>query len=183
MVAQVLIPEKIYRPLRRHLFQGGKEQGAFLFAKSLGSFNGKSLIVDDYYLIPQSGWDIQESYYLELNDVEKVKVMQIARKKDCDLIECHSHRNDGKAFFSSSDVKGLEEFVEYVHWKLPGKKYGALVWTESSVHGQIWDGKNNPPFQIREVTIIKSGTPKLLRVLAPRWEKIIKWFSDDLRRG
>ena len=80
--------------------------------------------------------------------------MVTARKKNYDLIECHSHCSDGVADFSPSDTHGLDEFIRYVWWKLPGKIYGALVWTENDVAGKVWLPQNNVPIIISEIRII-----------------------------
>ena len=183
MEANVLIPEELYITLRRHLFKENQEQGAFLFAKESASSNGTDLIVKDIHLIQTGAWDVQNSFYLELSEEEKVKIMLHARDRDFDLIECHSHRNNGPAAFSLSDIRGLKEFLGYVRWKLPGKKYGALVWTESSVHGQVWDLKNNLRFPIKKVCIIgKNKASWNLGVTTGIWRKFIKQLSNIIKR-
>ncbi len=155
MSFEMLIPENLYQALKKHLFKGRKEQAAFLFATDATGFSGMALKVEEIYLIPAEAWDVQKSYYLELSEAEKVKIMLMARKRECHLIECHSHRSRyGMAFFSPSDIYGLEEFIGYVRWKLPGKKYGALVWTNKSVYGQFWDPASLTPRTLKGVYII-----------------------------
>ena len=127
-----------------------------MFAAESSSAGELSLKVDRIHLIPAEAWDVHSSYYLELNDNEKVKIMRMAKELDLHPIECHSHRHShGPAYFSSSDIRGLDEFVEYVRWKLPGKKYGALVWTESSVHGQVWNDKKSGPVTVSRIQITR----------------------------
>ena len=103
-------------------------------------------------------------YYLELSEKEKVKIMIMARERDCNLIECHSHQSPyGLAYFSPSDILGVEQFISYVRWKLPGKKYAAMVWTKSSVYGQVWDPNNPTLIPVKEVCIIKKdGTSRVV---------------------
>lgn len=165
MSFNMLIPENLYQALRKHLFKGKKEQGAFLFAIDAPGFSGMTLKVEDVYLIPAKAWDIQTPYYLELSQAEKVKIMLMARKRDCHLIECHSHRRFCEmAFFSPSDNYGLEEFISYVRWKLPGKKYGALVWTLKSLYGQLWDPNRLSPRTLKGVWIIsRDGTYQVIK--------------------
>lgn len=154
MVVMVSIPRQKYRFIRSHLFKGQKEQGCFLFCDT--RFNGGviNLYVKEVHLIKADKWDYQSDFHLELKDEEKVKIMLMARKENCDLIECHSHRSSGVAKFSPSDSHGLDEFVQYVWWKLPGKIYGALVWTKNDVAGQVWLPKKSVPISIREIRII-----------------------------
>ena len=153
MEVLVSIPRQKYRLIRSHLFKGHEEQGCFLFIDT--NFSGAviNLYVKAVYFIKADKWDHQSEFRLELKDKEKVKVMLMARKNNYDLIECHSHRCLGVAGFSSSDKYGLNEFVRYVWWKLPGKIYGALVWTENDVIGQVWLPNNNIPLPVGEIRI------------------------------
>jgi len=154
MVVVVSIPRKIYRFITTHLFKDHKEQGCFLFADTHFSHAVVSIYVKGVHLIKADKWDYQSSFHLELKDEEKVRVMLKARKNNYDLIECHSHRSLGAASFSSSDTHGLEEFVRYVWWKLPGRIYGALVWTKNDVAGEVWLPKRDTPLSISEIRII-----------------------------
>jgi hypothetical protein len=142
------------------------------------------MTVEAIYLIPEKAWDFQGQAYLELSEEEKVKIMIMARKDDFSLIECHSHRSPHVlADFSPSDVKGLEEFLGYVRWKLPGKKYGALVWAENSVEGVIWDGKRPLPLAINEASIVeKNGKLKSVGRIRPR-RGFFGWAANLLGRG
>ena len=153
MIVLVSIPRQKYRLIRSHLFKGHKEQGCFLFADT--HFNGGmiNLYVKEVHFIKADKWDHQSEFRLELKDKEKVKVMLMARRNNYDLIECHSHRSLGVAGFSPSDRYGLDEFVRYVWWKLPGKIYGALVWTENDIVGQVWLSNKNIPLPVKEIRI------------------------------
>jgi len=153
MVVLVSIPRQKYRSIRAHLFKDWKEQGCFLFVDTLLTGGVINLCVKRVHFVKPDKWDYQSSFHLELKDKEKVKIMLMARKDSYDLIECHSHCSTGVAKFSPSDKYGLEEFVKYVWWKLPGKIYGALVWTENDVSGQVWLPKDDLPLPIREIRI------------------------------
>lgn len=184
MIADIIIPENLHESIRKHLFQGYTEQAAFMFATE--SFrNGQiELKVDEIYLIPAEAWDVQSFYFLELSQEEKVKIMKMARDLDRHPIECHSHRHsDGPAYFSASDIIGLDEFVQYVRWKLPGKKYGALVWTKSSVYGQVWNDKKSSVPLPATVRIAKSrdGLSKIIPHLDSPCEKILKGLKVFFR--
>ncbi|MFH1622618.1 MAG: hypothetical protein ABIA97_05830 [Candidatus Omnitrophota bacterium] len=153
MVVLVSVPRQKYRRIRAHLFKGHKEQGCFLFTHINFNHTIINLCVKEVRLIEADKWDKQTDFHLELKDKEKVKVMLKARKNNYDLLECHSHRSLGVAKFSPSDRFGLNEFVRYVWWKLPGRIYGAVVWTENDVTGQVWLPKKNIPLPIREIRI------------------------------
>ncbi len=143
------------------------------------------MTAEDIYLIPEKAWDFQGQAYLELSEEEKVKIMIMARKRNLSLIECHSHRSPHwVADFSPSDVKGLEEFITYIRWKLPGKKYGALVWAENSLKGVVWDVKTPLPLPIDEVKIVgKNGKLKAIgTVIRPR-RGFFGWVEGLFGRG
>lgn len=171
--------EQQYSLVRTHLFKGKKEQGCFLFVGRTINTSSIELKVRDIHIIEATGWSYQSSFHLELDEKEKVKVMLKARQHDSDLIECHSHRLDGSSTFSPSDVHGLEEFVQYVWWKLSGKIYGAIVFTKSDVQGKIWLPKQNNPMSINEIKVFdnkdkfnivgKSPIKKSLFNIFKRW--------------
>jgi hypothetical protein len=154
MIVMLSIPRQKYRFMRTHLFKGHKEQGCFLFTDVRFYGAVLNLFVKEVHLIKADKWSHQSEFHLELKDEEKIKVMLAARKKNYDLIECHSHCSLGMAQFSPSDVHGLDEFIRYVWWKLPGKIYGALVWTENDVTGKVWLPQNSIPLPISEIRII-----------------------------
>ena len=184
MNVKITIPSHLYTTLQKHLFQGKVEQGAFMFASKSSSAGELDLIVDRIHLIPAEAWDVHSSYYLELNDNEKVKIMRMAKDLDRHLIECHSHRHShGPAYFSPSDIRGLDEFVEYVRWKLPGKIYGALVWTESSIHGQVWNGKKSSPVTVSRIQIKRDWHfwNKIFSSFEGIYKSILKGFLSIFR--
>lgn len=154
MIVMASIPRSKYRFIRRYLFKDHKEQGCFLFIDVRFYGAVLNLFVKEVHLIKSDRWNYQSDFHLELKDEEKVKVMLMARRKNYDLIECHSHCSSGVAQFSHSDMHGLDEFVRYVWWKLPGKIYGALVWTEDDVTGKVWLPQNSVPLPISEIRII-----------------------------
>ncbi|MFH1882189.1 MAG: hypothetical protein ABIL62_05705 [Planctomycetota bacterium] len=143
-----------YNLVRAYLFKGKHEQGCFLFVDSSNDGSSITLRIKEIHFIGSDGWNFQSGYHLELNEEEKVRVMQKARELNCHLIECHSHRFGGIASFSPSDIKGLGEFVQYIWWKLPNKIYGAVVFTKNDLQGQIWLPKDEAPKRIAEITVV-----------------------------
>ena len=154
MDVTIIFPKRQYTLLRKHLFKGHKEQAGFLFVTTKVMDSKIEISVEDIYLIAPKGWDYQSSFHLDLNDGEKLKIVLEARRRGVDLIECHSHRCVGPAGFSRSDLSGFDEFVQYVWWKLPGKIYGAIVFTEDDSLGQIWLPKQKNEILINQIRII-----------------------------
>lgn len=153
MLTALSFTEQQYNFVRQHLFKGRKEQGCFLFVTNTKRPSSIELDVKDIHIIGPGGWVYQSDCHLELDENEKVKVMLKARAYNYDLIECHSHRFGELAAFSPSDTYGLDEFIQYIWWKLPGKIYGAVVFTKSDVQGQIWLPKQVKSCLITEIRI------------------------------
>src|SRR5262245_24501650 len=136
----IVIPSGIAGALRSHLFGNDLEQGAFLFAEAKADDSGVlQLTVEDLYLVPSRGWEVQMEGYLEMKDSERAKIMKLAREKSLCAIDCHSHPRAGDdVWFSPSDVAGISEFAQYAKWKLDGKPFAAMVWGEESVDAVLW---------------------------------------------
>ena len=168
MTAEIVIPSGLAMALRAHLFQNDIEQGAFLFARPEERGDSLSLTVEDSYLVPSRGWEVQMDVYLQMKDSERGKIMQKARAKRLCAIDCHSHPHAGAdVWFSPSDIKGITEFADYAKWKLDGRPFAALVWGEESVDAVVWSGDFSEP--IAATTILITGNPPLLLTPTGSW--------------
>lgn len=155
MKSNIVIPAAIADALRRHLFQNDVEQGAFLFARAEQTEGALSLVVEDSYLVPARGWEVQMDVYLQMKDSERGKIMQMARAKKLCAIDCHSHPHAGAdVWFSPSDVAGITEFADYAKWKLDGRPFAAIVWGEASLDAVVWSGDFAGPIVPEEIRIV-----------------------------
>jgi hypothetical protein len=137
----ISIPSYIEASLHRHLFQGELEQGSFLFANPRVEGQRLNLSVIDFYLVPPEGWQVQLDVYLEMKDTERAKIMNLARKDQFAVIDCHSHPgSNGAVAFSPSDRNGITDFALYAKWKLADKPFSAVVWGETSLDAVVWYG-------------------------------------------
>ena len=169
-MSQVVIPNVLFEQLRSFFFQSNLEQGAFLFANA----KGPHIEVVDAYFIPPEGWSVQMDVYLEMEDSERGKIMQMARQKGCAVIDCHSHPDSGTdVWFSPSDIAGITKFAAYVKWKLPGTPYVATVWGEESVDGIVWPAGSNKPERLDSV-VIRSDSGTTTKSMKPRGT----WFRE-----
>ncbi len=158
----VSIPEDTRSVLLRHFFQNQLEQGAFLFARPIEKPGELTLVVEEHYLVPKSGWERQQEIYLQMRDAERGKIMKLARDKRLCAIDCHSHPGAGQSvWFSPSDVAGISEFATYAKWKLDGLPFAALVWGEHSVDGVAWHGSFAAAQRVDRVDIIGKSTVAL----------------------
>jgi len=168
MTRIVEIPREMADRLRRHLFQGELEEGAFIFARLVEERDVLTLEGLELYLVPPEGWRVQTNFRLEMTDEERVKILKLVRDKDLCLIDCHSHpASNGDVWFSPSDRDGIEEFAPYVRWKLDGKLYAAMVWGEDSVDAVVWEGDFEQPRRIDEIHI--TGEPYVRIIPTDTW--------------
>lgn len=165
----IVIPNAIGRALRAHLFQTSVEQGAFLFARLDIAFTGLRLVVEDFYLVPDLGWEVQMDAYLQMRDSERAKIMKLARDKSLAAIDCHSHPHSREdVWFSPSDIAGIKEFAQYARWKLNGRPFAAMVWGEQSVDAVVWQGAFLQAEPIHEIHL---GIPSCVLVPNRSWFK------------
>jgi len=142
MIHEIFIPTGIHDRIRDHLFQSELEQAAFLFASTEVDAGGIRFHVQDCYLVPSAGWDVQMDVYLEMSDEERAKILKMARDRNAAIIDCHSHpHSQEEVWFSPSDLAGITEFGQYVKWKLKGRPFAALVFAEASIDGVVWHGE------------------------------------------
>lgn len=159
----IVIPGTKYRVLRRHLFQNKVEQGAFLFARTEATPTELRMIVEDHYLVPAHGWEVQMEVYLQMRDSERAKIMKRAGNKNLAAIDCHSHPGaGGDVWFSPSDVVGITEFAQYARWKLVGKPFAAVVWGEESLDAVIWHGEFSEAERVDDVRIVGKSPLSLI---------------------
>ncbi len=142
MSHEILIPAGILNRVQRHLFQSHLEQAAFLFATTETEYGAVRFHVEDSYLVPASGWDVQMDVYLEMTDEERAKILKMARDRNAAIIDCHSHPHSQEdVWFSPSDLAGINQFAQYTKWKLKGRPFAALVFGETSIDGVVWQGE------------------------------------------
>jgi hypothetical protein len=178
MIFSVSIPAALERDLRRHLFQGELEQGAFLFAAVVEKPSAVNLSAVDAYMVPPEEWEMQSEVHLEMADLARAKIMKMARNRDLAVIDCHSHPHSGNhVWFSPSDRAGITEFAGYVKWKIGGKPYTAMVLGESSLDAVAWYDDFSMPGRVDSVEVLT--TPPTL------WKPRGSWFKprSSFERG
>lgn len=140
--------------LRRHLLQTPHcEQGAFLFCGHSVSAGGNELFdCEDWSPLKRTDYEIQAGDYLELTDAARARLIKQAHDRGLCLVESHSHPSPYPAAFSYSDLTGLNEFVPHVRWRLRGRPYAALVFSQNGFDGLAWtDGTSTSPQQVAAI--------------------------------
>jgi hypothetical protein len=131
-----LFPKKIRYENVAFIFSSIKKQ-----AKSI-EFN----FIEWYPVLPND-YVFRSFWHVELKDDIRPRIIKKAFDMDAAIVEIHSHPYDAPATFSGSDLDGLQEFVPHVRWRLKGKPYAALVFSNSDFDGLAWvdnDGEVQP---------------------------------------
>ncbi|MCE7733591.1 MAG: hypothetical protein GPJ54_01855 [Candidatus Heimdallarchaeota archaeon] len=174
----IILPVKIQKTIQKYFFSSKLEQGAALFAQERWQNGNLILEVQDYYLVPKSGWEVQQDIYLQMKDSERAKILKMAIDKGLCLIDCHSHTGIfNKAFFSYSDISGITEFASYVKWKLNGKPFAAMVWSKGSLDSVLFQDEFNEAHQVDEIRVSNG----IIKIIHPTrsWRDLNYWSMQN----
>jgi len=143
------LPAPLYDELLAHLASSDVEQVAFLFTKP--PVPGLPLRVAELYAVPADGFDFQSDYHVALTDDVRGRVIKRAHDVGGCLVEAHSHADGEPVWFSGSDLRGFEDWVPHVRWRLRGRPYVALVFAGHAFDALVWDSESLAPLDHFEV--------------------------------
>jgi hypothetical protein len=135
---KVRIPEDYFRTLGEVLAEA--EEVVFLYATYQNGVFG----IDSLEVMVEADIASQSKLHVELADDVRPRVIKTAWDTDRCLIEAHSHGDEGYAKFSPSDLRGFNEWVAHVRWRLRGRPYVALVKAGESWDALAWIDKETP---------------------------------------
>lgn len=152
MTATLTLPDGLLGSLNAHLLPLGsiREEAAFLFARPAGD-NGVFEVVEAQMLKP-GDFAHHQSDYLELDDATRASLIKRAHDLDASLVELHSHPGPFPAAFSYADLRGLQDTVPYMWWRLKKRPYFAIVVADGGFDALAW--------------IIDPAAPEPLRIAA-----------------
>lgn len=145
------MPAEIYSALMDHLCSDEVEHVAFLFTEP--AVPGEPLRVCEIYRVPAEGFDFQSAYHVALTDEVRGYVIKRAWDLDGCLVEVHSHGGGPPVWFSGSDLRGFEDWVPHVRWRLRRRIYVALVFAGSHFDALVWEGDGDAPSPLGELTV------------------------------
>lgn len=158
MQSSILIPQKIYHNIHKHLFPKKikAEQVAFIFTIVNKLTNSILLEFKDCYFVKPEECKNQSLGYVELQDEMRPKIIKMAFDLDAAIVEIHSHPYSRQARFSSSDISGLNDFVPHVWWRLKGKPYAAIVFSMVDFDALVWIDSPKEPQQLTKIEVEKN---------------------------
>jgi len=145
------MPAEIYSELMDHLSSDEVEHVAFLFTEP--AVPGEPLRIREIYRVPAEGFDFQSAYHVALTDEVRGYVIKRAWDLDGCLIEVHSHGGGPAVWFSGSDLRGFEDWVPHVRWRLRRRTYVALVFAGPDFDALVWEGDRDAPSTLGELAV------------------------------
>ena len=142
------LPDGVYEEIWAHLCGGSpeSESACFMFVvPGLQDNEPKEFEFVEWYPVPPDGFYERSWYHLELTDEVRARVIKRAHDLGASIVEFHSHAGSLPAAFSSTDQRGLREFVPHVWWRLRKKPYFAVVVTHSDFDGLAWTSDPKKP--------------------------------------
>jgi proteasome lid subunit RPN8/RPN11 len=137
-VTDVVVPADVARLVHEHL-RRAPETIAFM----KGTASGSLVTVSTARIVMPSevvttDWDVA------LNDDGRRAFFEWAAGAEV-IVEVHSHgRFGGPASLSRTDIRGLQQWVPHVAWRLRPVAYVALVYGSSTFDGVAWNGGDQP---------------------------------------
>jgi hypothetical protein len=140
------LPAGLWERLKAHLLpkNAREEQAAFLFAAASVPADELRLRAIGSYMLTPSDFDAQHTDYLEITDECKSRLIQHAHQHQLSLVELHSHPGPWRAAFSPYDLRGLDDTVPHMLWRLKGRPYAAIVVAHTGFDAMVWTGKGEP---------------------------------------
>lgn len=137
-----------------HLFQGEREEVAFLFTRDRGGETSLVFQTEEIYRVPPQELDYQSRYHVSLTDDGLASVIKRAWDLGAIPVEAHSHRSEEfEPGFSASDFVGFEETVPHIRWRLQWAPYVALVFSPGGFDGLVWRGEDNDPEPVCQLVV------------------------------
>lgn len=176
MAISLGLPAAVYQAVRQHLLPAPSrlEQGGFLFARFNDDGANAAFTCMDWMPLNAEDYETQSQDYLELTDAARARVFKRAHDLDACLVELHSHPGPYPAAFSSSDMRGFEEFVPHVRWRLKGKPYAAVVVATSGFDALAWVDTTEAPVQLHAI----ESEAEIFRATG----LTLKWYQE-IRHG
>jgi Prokaryotic homologs of the JAB domain len=150
-MASLSMPASTYAELIAHLSSSKVEHVAFLFSEP--PVPGKPLRVIEMYRVPRERFDFQSDYHVALTDEVRGHVIKRAHDLGGCLVEVHSHGGGPPVWFSGSDLRGFEDWVPHVRWRLRRRAYVALVFAGEAFDALVWEGEDNAPAPLASLEI------------------------------
>ena len=145
----------VFSAISTHLLHENMEleEVAFLFAESIEKNGEKKFVYKDHWLLQPGDFVFQSSYYFELTDKTKAKLIKRAHDLNASIIEFHSHVDQSSARFSHTDWTGFLEFVPHVFWRLKNKPYAAVVVAPENFDAIVWIDAPDKPELLKGICV------------------------------
>lgn len=185
MMAGLKILDTVWNRVLSHISEAPSEGFAFLLCRWEPTSSGPALVAEDAVLIDHEDV-LRDGPGWSLTDRAIDLAINRAARSGRALVEVHSHPL-GPPGFSDTDREGLRPFAQYVLESLPNRPYGATVWTDRHIYGELYSHVGE---QLRNsvlrITIVgrqlRLASPGPSFAIPPRFRRQAAWFGDEVQR-
>lgn len=173
-MTRIVTSGAMYASARAHL-RGHVEQVGFF----LGDFDGDrdAFVLREWRPMPPEAFEYQTAYHVTLLDEMRPEIIKWVWEANACLVEVHSHGDEGRACFSSSDIWGFDEWVPHVRWRLRGRPYAAIVTAADSFDALAWIDDTGDPVQVTALDVDGAGILPTALTL-PRLAELKAWRDE-----
>ncbi len=185
MKAKIVLLADTWKEIKNFLFPSKsiEEERVGFAICGIGKSNDQiSHLVREF--VPLEKSDLFYTYYAGIK-VKPQKIIELINRsypKGLSLIEIHSHPWKGKASFSSLDIKGVKEMVNYLFPQFPGIPYAAMVLTFNSFAAQVWFKKNKVETELKIIGgSYITPSASLNNTRGGRFDRQERFFGDKVQ--
>lgn len=176
------LPEKIYKAFKAHLFSKEGEMAGFLFTcvsrkKSAMLFDFLDVELVQEHELANSGY-----YGIELGEEVWNRIKVKASKLNACIIEAHSHPfSEKNVGFSHYDMKGFEELVPHLWWRMNGTPYGALVFGQRDFDALFWTENPHDQKTLNCIMTDEGRKFKPTNITSRYYKRKRRWTKKDMQ--
>ena len=134
-MVKIAIEAELWQAARSHLDASAERVGFFL-ADWLPV--DRCFAVHAWRPINDGAVGFSDDVHVELPDDARQEVIKWASVAGGCLIEAHSHGRWSPAAFSPYDLRGLDDWVQHLWWRLPDRPYAAIVTSHIDFDALAW---------------------------------------------
>lgn len=158
-IAALLLDEIRADLARPHPF--AFERVGFIIARCTHSTSGIIILAARYVVVPDEGYEHDESVGAMMNQVTIFSAMQLAFTEKVSIFHVHEHPGIGTPRFSNTDQRENAKFTQSFINVRPEYPHGALVLSANSLAGVCWVPGARTSSRIDQFTAVGSHVQKI----------------------